>query len=86
MFGSMTDAKDRAGACPVAEARVRIFVNGAPFEAGARTLSQLLAESGFAGMKVATAVNGEFVSAAARADTAIAPGDRVEIVSPRQGG
>jgi sulfur carrier protein len=37
-------------------------------------------------MKVATAVNGDFVSAASRAQRLLSPDDRIEIVAPRQGG
>ena len=36
--------------------------------------------------KVATALNGEFVPARARAATPLKEGDRIEIVAPRQGG
>ena len=41
---------------------------------------------GFGGRKIATAVNGRFVAAAARPKTALADGDRVEVVAPMQGG
>ena len=51
-----------------------------------RTLADLLAEAGFGGLKVATAVNGDFVPERARAATTLADGDRVEVVAPRQGG
>ena len=36
--------------------------------------------------RVATALNGEFVPARARAATPVKEGDRIEIVAPRQGG
>ena len=36
--------------------------------------------------KVATALNGDFVPERMRASTPVSPGDRVEIVSARQGG
>lgn len=35
---------------------------------------------------VATALNGEFVPRETRADTPLAEGDRLEIITPRQGG
>jgi sulfur carrier protein len=35
---------------------------------------------------VSTAVNGEFVAAHARAHTALADGDHVEVLAPMQGG
>ncbi len=63
-----------------------ITVNGARVATGVATLADLVAERGFGDMKVATAVNGEFVAARRRAETPIAEGDRFEIVSARQGG
>jgi sulfur carrier protein len=63
-----------------------ISVNGAPVATGSDTLAALVDEQGFAGVKVGTAVNGDFVAERARAATALAEGDRVEILSVRQGG
>jgi sulfur carrier protein len=63
-----------------------IVVNGAPVETKAASLAELLAEIGLGEARVATARNGEFVAAAARAGTAIVAGDRIEVVSARQGG
>lgn len=63
-----------------------ITVNGRPAATGAETLDVLVAEQGFGGARIATAVNGEFVPERRRADTRLADGDRVEIVSVRQGG
>lgn len=65
---------------------MKITLNGAPREVMATRLSDLLEECGFGGAKVATAVNEDFVPVTARAETAIADGDRVEVVAPRQGG
>jgi sulfur carrier protein len=67
-------------------ARLRIKVNGEAVETEAATLAELVAAQGFGDMKVATAVNGEFVAAGARAARRLASGDKVEIVSARQGG
>lgn len=64
----------------------RIEVNGEPREVAATTLATLLAELGLAEARVATAVNGSFVPAGTRAQRAIMAGDRVEILSPMQGG
>ncbi len=64
----------------------RIVVNGAPLATHAATLAELLAEQGFAGVRVATARNGDFVAERARAATRLEPGDTIEIVSPRHGG
>ena len=66
--------------------RTAIVLNGEPAETAAATLAELLAELGFAEAQVATALNGDFVPRAARAATRLGPGDRVEIVAPRQGG
>jgi sulfur carrier protein len=63
-----------------------VFVNGKAIETAAQVLSELVAEQAEPDAKVATAVNGAFVSKTARAATLLQPGDRIEIVSPRQGG
>ncbi len=63
-----------------------LLLNGAPQEIAARTLAEALAELGYAGRIVATAVNGEFVPVRRRAGTALNDGDRVEVVAPMQGG
>ncbi|WP_423415295.1 sulfur carrier protein ThiS [Hyphomicrobium sp. B1] len=68
------------------EARIELVVNGRKTESVARTLAALIDEQGLAGAKVATALNGQFVPEARRATTALDGGDRVEIVSARQGG
>ena len=66
--------------------RIRIVVNGEAAETGAATLAALVAELGYQESQVATALNGDFVPRGARADTKLAPDDRIEIVAPRQGG
>jgi sulfur carrier protein len=63
-----------------------LTVNGTPVRAAAATLAALIAEQGFAGLKVATALNGTFVPERLRAETLLADGDRIEILSARQGG
>mgnify|MGYP003653805975 CR=1 FL=1 len=65
---------------------MKITVNGTPTEVEAETLAAVLEELGYGGAKVASAVNESFVPAATRGQTALSPGDRVEIVAPRQGG
>ena len=65
---------------------LRLVVNGEARESRARTLLALLDEQGYGGQKVATAINGEFVAEKTRAATALADGDQIEIVAPRQGG
>jgi sulfur carrier protein len=65
---------------------MRIFVNGDQHNVEPRTLALALEELGYGGKKIATALNGRFVAAAARPTTDLADGDRVEIVAPMQGG
>jgi len=69
-----------------AGARLNLVVNGEPTSTSARTLAELVKEAGFGDARVATAVNGDFVPERARASRQLADGDRIEIVSPRQGG
>ena len=63
-----------------------LVVNGKPVSSQAAVLSELLHEQAFGNVRVATALNGQFVSAAERSHAALKPGDRIEIVSARQGG
>jgi sulfur carrier protein len=65
---------------------VRLVVNGEPQDVPASTLADALQSLDLAEAKVATALNGEFVPARARASTLVKDGDRIEIVAPRQGG
>lgn len=65
---------------------MKITVNGTPQETGARTLDALLIEMGHGAAKVATAVNETFIPTALRPKQTLIEGDRVEIVTPRQGG
>ncbi|RUO99621.1 sulfur carrier protein ThiS [Hyphomicrobium sp.] len=68
------------------EADIEVTVNGRKARSRATTLQALVAEQGFADAKVATALNGEFVSEGRRATTPLNGGDRIEIVTARQGG
>jgi sulfur carrier protein len=68
------------------EMSVLLIVNGEPVETAATTLAGLLVERGLSDAKIATAVNGGFVAARAREAQPLVSGDRVEILSPRQGG
>lgn len=65
---------------------MQVVVNGKPVETCALVLADLLKEQALTGRKVATALNGNFVPESERAKIALRAGDRVEIVSPRQGG
>ena len=66
--------------------RREIVVNGDKLATRAANLAELLAELGFAGKRIATARNGDFVAEGARVTTAIERDDHIEIVSPRHGG
>jgi sulfur carrier protein len=65
---------------------MKIAVNGAELELDVVTLAAALEALGYGDAVVATALNGRFVAARARAATPLAEGDRIEIVAPRQGG
>ncbi|PKP84005.1 MAG: thiamine biosynthesis protein ThiS [Alphaproteobacteria bacterium HGW-Alphaproteobacteria-2] len=65
---------------------MRITVNDEPREVSAATLAEALDELGFGAARIATAVNGGFVPATARAGHRLAEGDRLEVLAPMQGG
>jgi sulfur carrier protein len=65
---------------------MKIEVNGEPRDLGATTVGDALAELNLREARVATALNGAFVSVAARAATPLSPGDRLEILTAMQGG
>jgi sulfur carrier protein len=65
---------------------MKILVNGAWRETQRRELAGALEELGYGGSVVSTALNGEFIAAAMRAGTVLAEGDRIEVLSPMQGG
>jgi sulfur carrier protein len=65
---------------------IQLVVNGEPRETLAETLADLIAAENFGDARVATAVNGAFVAVRARAGHALNAGDRIEILSARQGG
>jgi sulfur carrier protein len=63
-----------------------LVVNGQTREVASETLASLLAELEFEGTWLATAVNSSLVRSADRSSCRLNEGDRVEILSPRQGG
>ena len=63
-----------------------IILNGQNSQTNANTLAQMLAELDLTDAIIATAVNGQFVQAARRAEVQLSPGDAIEIVAPMQGG
>ncbi len=65
---------------------MKIVVNGESLRARASDLAALLVELDYEPALVATAVNEIFVRAKEREATPLREGDRVEILTPRQGG
>ncbi len=65
---------------------IEITLNGTSLRTSCLTLAQLIEDQDLSGVRVATAINEEFVPATTRADRRLAAGDRIEIVSARQGG
>jgi sulfur carrier protein len=65
---------------------MEILLNGERREVAATILSEVLAELGYGSACIATAVNGDFITATRRATTTLSAGDAIEVVAPRQGG
>lgn len=65
---------------------MKLLVNGELLETAEPTLSQLLQGLDYEGDWLATAVNGELVHAKDRQTHVLQDGDRIEILSPMQGG
>jgi sulfur carrier protein len=65
---------------------MRVIVNGEGADVAAANLAALLSEMDFPMTQVAIAVNQRVVPRGRWADTALAAGDRIEIITPRQGG
>jgi sulfur carrier protein len=63
-----------------------LTVNGEVRTTRAETLADLIACENFGETRVATALNGAFVPAQARGNRRLEAGDRIEILSARQGG
>jgi sulfur carrier protein len=65
---------------------MRVTVNGEQKDVAATRIDALLGELEFEGTHFAIAVNYDVVPRSRWAETAIAEGDMVEILTPRQGG
>jgi sulfur carrier protein len=65
---------------------MRVTVNGREAEVVARDLAALLDEMEYEFTQLAIAVNYQVVPRARWAQTALQPGDEIEILTPRQGG
>ncbi len=65
---------------------MKITVNGEQRDVSAATLDAALLELGYGGLRVATALDGDFVPAGRRAVQALAENSALEILAPMQGG
>lgn len=65
---------------------MKLVVNGETQDVSARSLDALLTELEFGGEWLATALNGELVRSTERTTCRLSEGDRIEILTPRQGG
>ncbi|MGX9181461.1 sulfur carrier protein ThiS [Mesorhizobium sp. BHbdii] len=65
---------------------MKLIVNGEALESDATTLAALLVALDYEGIWLATAVNSDLVHKANRAEFRLSDGDRIEILSPMQGG
>ena len=65
---------------------MKIELNGTPRDIASATVADALVELGWADARVATALNGDFLPSAARADQPLQDGDRLEVLAPMQGG
>ena len=65
---------------------MRITVNGEQRDVSAATLDAALLELGYGGLRIATALDGDFVPAGRRAAQALAENSALEILAPMQGG
>lgn len=65
---------------------MKLIVNGDIQHVEAKTLADLLKELDFTGEWLATAVESELVPAEERANFPLSDGQRIEILSPMQGG
>ncbi|MCZ2158150.1 sulfur carrier protein ThiS [Bartonella sp. 220] len=65
---------------------MQIFVNGEIIQTEVITLSLLLEELDYEGNWLATAVNSEVIPIEERSEFILHEGDKIEILSPMQGG
>ena len=65
---------------------MNLTVDGQAHKSSAVTLTALLEELGYRDATVATARNGEFVSANSRDAERVEDGDKIEILAPMKGG
>lgn len=63
-----------------------ILVNSEAHDVRGQSLAEVLEELGYGGAVIATAVNGDFAPARARAGLMLKDGDAVELLAPMRGG
>lgn len=82
----MAEADEKRADGEARASAIEILVNAEAQSVCAGTLADVLTALGYGGQKVATALNGDFVPERIRAATRVTSGDRIEILSARQGG
>jgi sulfur carrier protein len=65
---------------------MRVIVNGEAREIASERVDALLSELEYEGSHFAIAVNYDVLPKSRWAETALKPGDEIEIITPRQGG
>jgi sulfur carrier protein len=65
---------------------MKLTINGEEQDVAAETLAALLSALDYEGDWLATAVNGELVPRSERDEHMLMDGDRIEVLSPMQGG
>ena len=65
---------------------MKLIVNGQVHDVSSQSLEALLLELEFDGQWLATAVNSELVRATDRQNCILKNGDRIEVLTPKQGG
>ncbi|ABC27058.1 thiamine biosynthesis protein ThiS [Hahella chejuensis KCTC 2396] len=65
---------------------IEITLNGEPRHVRDAALSKVLETCGYQGVGFAVAINGEFVPRSAYTQTAVNPGDMIDVVAPVAGG
>ncbi len=81
-----THASSPTPSSPISPDTITLVVNGNPQTTTARTLAQWVEQQGQSANAVATALNGQFVPRALRAEQALAEGDTIVTFQPIEGG
>ena len=65
---------------------MKITLNGMARDLPGPSVAEAMEQAGLGAVRVATALNGDFLPAALRATTMLKDGDALEVVAPMQGG